>query len=67
MDIHVPVIPTLIVVGTIVGLAWALWPRESERSSGGMFSIPDILSPMLRLIPVLIFVIVALFVWAVSK
>lgn len=52
----------------VIGLPWALWQREDEKSSpDDIFSFPDIINPTLRTILVLIVAFVAAVTWAVMK
>lgn len=48
------------IVTLLFGLTWALWVRQDEKGSGGDYSFPDFISPLLRLCAVLILALITL-------
>ena len=52
---------------TAVSLPWAVWPRDSERASGGNYGFPDIFSPTLRLIPAITLSLSSWLIWSLMR
>ena len=54
-------------ITTAALLPWALWPRARERSRGGDYSFPDIISPLLRLVPAITISLASWLIWSLVR